>query len=81
MAGRLVWPMIFSVIEMCAVIVVLTQIRVSGVEAAALAFVLAGVAMAMRSEWQEIRTILGLRNRTHGSTPCAGTSSASTDSA
>ena len=57
-AGRLAWPALFSVIEIWAVIVVLTQIRVPAVQAAALAFVLSGALMAIWPEWQKMRSTI-----------------------
>lgn len=57
-ARRLAWPTLFSVAEVWAVIVVLTQIRVAGVQAAALAIVVSGVVLVMWSEWYDMREIL-----------------------
>lgn len=51
--GRLAWPILFSVTEIWAVVIVITQIRVDGVDAAALALVVAGVVLAIWSEWRE----------------------------
>lgn len=59
MAGRLVWPALFSISEVWAVIVVLTQIRVADVPAAALAFVVAGVVLVVWSELRDMCEILG----------------------
>lgn len=47
----------FCVAEVCAVIVVLTQIRVAGVQAAALAIVVAGAVPVMWSELYDMREI------------------------
>jgi hypothetical protein len=58
LAGRLAGPLLFGVTEVWAVFVVLTQIRVSGVQAAALALVVSGVLVAMSSEWHEVRSQL-----------------------
>jgi len=68
-AGRLAWPTLFSVTEIWAVVVVLTQIRVDGVDAAALALVVAGVALAIWSEWRESHERACQSDRPHGSTP------------
>jgi hypothetical protein len=57
-AGQLACAVLFSVIEIWAVVVVLTQVRVPDVQAAALAFVLSGALMATWPEWQKIRSIL-----------------------
>jgi len=70
-AGRLAWPILFSVTEIWAVVVVLTQIRVDGVDAAALALVIAGVVLAIWSEWRESRELVCRSHRAHGSTPRA----------
>lgn len=69
-AGRLSWTAVFSVTEIWATIVVITQIRVTGVDAAALALVISGVVLAIWSEWQEMRILLCRSNRSPGSTPC-----------
>ena len=45
--GRLSWTAIFSVTEIWAVLVVITQIRVAGVDAAALALVISGMVLTM----------------------------------
>ncbi|MGH3927748.1 MAG: hypothetical protein ACRDTT_33610 [Pseudonocardiaceae bacterium] len=73
--GRLAWATLFSVTEVWAVLVVLTQIRVAGVQAAALAFVVAGVVLVTWSEWQEMRSLLRrYNNRLLGAAPDARTS-------
>jgi hypothetical protein len=46
------------VTEICAVLVVLTQIRVAGIQAAALALVLSGVLLAMWSQWQDMSSLI-----------------------
>lgn len=51
-AGGLAWPMLFSVTETWAVLVVLTQLRVTGVQDAALALVVSGAMLAIWSEWK-----------------------------
>ena len=56
--GLLAWSVLFSVIETWAVIVVLTQIRLPAVQAAALAFVLSGALLAMWPEWQKMRSVI-----------------------
>lgn len=72
--GRLAWWTLFSVTEVWAVLVVLTQIRVTGIQAAALAFIVAGVVLVMWSEWQEVRSLLRrYNNRSQGSTSGART--------
>lgn len=65
-AGRLAWSVLFSVIEASAIIIVLTQIRVPDVQAAALAFVLSGALLAIWPEWQKICSLLcpGMRRGT-----------------
>lgn len=69
-AGRLAWPVLFTLTEVCAVIVVLTQIRVPAVQAAALAFVLSGLLVALWSEWQGTRFLIGRHdNPPHASAP------------
>jgi hypothetical protein len=70
-AGCLAWPILFSVTEIWAVVIVLTQIRVDGVDAAALALVIAGVVLAIWSEWRENRELVCRSHRAHGSTPRA----------
>jgi len=70
-AGRLAWPLLFSVTETWAVLVVLTQIRADGVDAAALALVTAGVVVAIWSECQESRELVRQSHRSHGSAPRA----------
>jgi len=68
--GRLSWTAVFSVTEIWAVLVVITQIRVAGVDAAALALVISGMVLTMLSEWREMRVLLCRSNRSHGSIPC-----------
>jgi hypothetical protein len=70
-AGRLAWPILFSVTEIWAVVVVLTQIRVDGVDAAALALLVAGVVLAIWSEWRESRELVCRSHPSHCSTPPA----------
>lgn len=59
-ADRLAWPALFCAAEIWAVIVVLTEIRVRGVQAAALAFVLASVVLVV---WSEIYGMCGTLRR------------------
>lgn len=72
--GRLAWPTLFSVTEIWAIVVVLTQIRVDGVDAAALALLVAGVVLAIWSEWQECRESARRSHPSHNSTPPVCTS-------
>lgn len=57
-ASGLAWSVLFSVIEISAVVIVLAQIRVPAVQAAALAFVLSGALLAIWPEWQKICSLL-----------------------
>jgi hypothetical protein len=80
-AGHLAWPTLFGVTEVWAFLVVLTQVRVAGLPAAALAFVLAGVVVRTWSEWQEIHAFLTRSARTHGSTSRIGGSAPNAEAA
>jgi hypothetical protein len=65
-AGRLAWPVLFSVIEIWAIVVVITQIRADGVDAAALAIVVTGVVLTIWSEWQESRELVRRYRQSRG---------------
>lgn len=79
--GRLAGPALFIVTEVWAFVELVTQVRVAGMQAAALALVLSGVLLKMWSEWQEIRARPSPPVRAQSSAPCAEVAVPSADAA